>query len=128
MLDIRLFGIRNVPKWMQRPLLRSPAMVVWSFFIGLVLVVGGLAVLAVRTVGLWRQAKQTGNAFAAELASFEERSARTERLLADAERASKDLELALERLRVSRARLDVLRSSLERSVARTRWLRALLPI
>jgi hypothetical protein len=103
-------------------------MVLWSFLAGLVLVLAALTFLVVRTVGLWRQAKQTGHVFAAELASFEERSARTERLLAEAERASKDLELALDRLRVSRARLEVLRSSLERSAARTRWLRALLPV
>jgi hypothetical protein len=111
-------------------LVRSPAMtlVLWSFLAGLALVLAALAFLVVRTIGLWRQTKATGSAFAVELAKFEERSARTERLLAEAERASSDLELALERLRVSRAGLDVLRSSLERSAARTRWLRALLPI
>jgi hypothetical protein len=103
-------------------------MVLWSFLTALMLVAAALVFLVVRVVSLWRQAKRTGRAFAAELASFEERSARTERVLAEAERASTELQAALERLRVSRARLEVLRRSLEQSVGRTRWLRALLPI
>jgi hypothetical protein len=109
-------------------LLRSAAMVLWSFLVGLALVLAALTILVVRAVGLWRQTKRTGRMFASELAAFEERAARTERLLGEAERASRDFELALERLRLSRARLDVLRGSLAHSVARTRWLRALLPI
>jgi hypothetical protein len=102
--------------------------VLWSFLAGLALGLAALAFLVVRVVSFWRQAKRTGRAFGAELASFEERTARTERVLAEAERASAEFEAALERLRVSRARLDVLRRSLEQSAARTRWLRALLPI
>jgi hypothetical protein len=103
-------------------------MVLWSFLAGLAAAVAALAFLVVRGVALWRQAKRTGSALTSELAAFEERSARTERLLEDAGRASRDLELALERLRLSRARLEVLRASLERSAARTRWLRAFLPV
>jgi hypothetical protein len=109
-------------------LLRSAAMVLWSFLVGLALGLAALAFLVTRAIGLWRQTKRAGRMFASELAAFEERAARTERLLGDAERASRDLELALERLRVSRARLDVLRGSLAHSVARTRWLRAFLPV
>jgi hypothetical protein len=127
-----LFPLILDPKHLEvdpgTPLLRSAAMVLWSFLAGLACVVAGLALVVVRAVALWRQAKRAGRAFAVELSSFDERSARTERLLGEAERASKDLEAALERLRVSRARLDVLRGSLERSAARTRWLRAFLPV
>lgn len=104
------------------------AMVLWSFLAGLAAAVAGLALLVVRGVALWRHAKRTGRALTSELSAFEERSARTERLLEEAGRASRDLELALERLRVSRGRLEVLRASLERSAARTRWLRAFLPV
>lgn len=103
-------------------------MVLWSFLAGLAAVLAALGLVVARAVGLWRQVRRTGRAFSSELASFDERSARTEHLLADADRASKDLERALERLRVSRARLEALRSSLERSAARTRWLRAFLPV
>ena len=109
-------------------LLRSAAMVLWSFLVGLALSLAALVFVVARAIGLWRQAKGTGRVFASELAAFEERAARTERILGEAERASRDLELALERLRVSRARLDVLRGSLAHSAARTRWLRALLPV
>ena len=103
-------------------------MVLWSFLVGLAVGLAAFALLVARAVGLWRQTKQTGRMFASELAAFEERAARTERLLGEAERASRDLELALERLRLSRARLDVLRGSLAHSAARTRWLRAFLPV
>jgi hypothetical protein len=103
-------------------------MVLASFLVGLALGLAALALLVARAVSLWRQTKRSGRVFASELAAFEERAARTERLLGDAERASRDLELALERLRVSRARLDVLRGSLAHSAARTRWLRAFLPV
>jgi len=102
--------------------------VLLSFLVGLVLVVAALVLVVVRAVALWRQTKRTGGAFAAELSAFDERSARTERLLAESERSSQELQAALERLRVSRARLDVLRSALERSLERTRWLRAFLPV
>ena len=103
-------------------------MVLWALLASLVVALAALAWCVSRAVSLWRQAKRTGGNFAAELAKFDERSARTERLLADAERGSKELESALARLRASRARLDVLRRSLSQSAARTRWLRALLPI
>jgi hypothetical protein len=99
-----------------------------AFLVGLVLSLAGLLFVIVRGVGLWRQAKRSGSAFAAQAAAFEERSARTEQLLAENERASAELQLALERLRISRARLQVLTQSVERSTARVRWLRAFLPV
>jgi hypothetical protein len=98
-----------------------------AFLIGLVLVVAGLVVVVIRGIELWRQGKRTGGAISKELALFEERSARSERLLAEAERASQDLQAAMERLRLSRARLQVLLGSLEEAQRRTRWLRVFLP-
>lgn len=102
-------------------------MVLAAFLVGLALVLAALAFVVVRGVGLWRAARSTGSRFQDELELFEERSARTERLLAEAERASRDLELALERLRASQARLRVLTSSLARARDRIRWLRAFVP-
>jgi hypothetical protein len=101
--------------------------VLTAFLVGVVLWLAGLFVLVVRGVELWRQAKRTGSAFSTELTLFEERSARTEQLLAEADRASRDLQAAQERLRVSKARLDVLLGSIETARERTRWLRAFLP-
>jgi chromosome segregation ATPase len=98
-----------------------------SFLIGLTLAVVGLFVVTVRGVTLWRQGKRTGGAITSELDRFEERSARTEELLAEAERTSHELQTALERLRISRARLQVLLDSLETAQRRTRWLRVFLP-
>jgi hypothetical protein len=110
-------------------LVRSPvSMVLASFLLGLALVLGATAFAAVRGVGLWRVAKKTGGQFTAELALFEERSARTERLLAEADASSRNLQVALERLRVSQARLQVLRDALQRSQERVRWLRVFLPL
>jgi len=102
-------------------------MVLIAFLAGLALVVAGATVTVVRAVGLWHQAKRTGGGLAAELSSFDDRAARTERLLAEADRASGDLERALERLRVSRARLQVLLGALDRAQGRVRWLRAFVP-
>jgi hypothetical protein len=62
------------------------------------------------------------------MAKFDERSARTERLLSEYEHASERLRVAQERLRVSRARLQVQVGALERAKQRTRWLRAFLPV
>ena len=81
-----------------------------------------------RGVQLWRTARGTGRLFEAELSVFEERTARTERLLAEADASSRNLEAALARLRVSQARLAVLRNEVERAQARVRWLRAFLPL
>ena len=103
-------------------------MVLLAFLAGLALVVIGISVAAIRGFRLWRQLKRTGGRFTAELASFDERAARTERHLAEWERASGDLELALERLRTSRARLQVLLDAVERAKRRTRWVRAFLPV
>lgn len=102
-------------------------MVLFAFLVGLTLALIGGLIAAVRAVRLWRQAKRTGGVFARELGSFEERSAATERHLAQWERASGDLQVALERLRASRARLQVLQSSLAQAQARIRWLRIFLP-
>ena len=103
-------------------------MILTAFLLGLVLSLVGLFVVVVRAVELWRQGKRTGRAFGDELALFEERSERAERLLAEAERANQDLQAALDRLRVSRARLNVLLASLETAQRRTRWLRVFLPV
>jgi hypothetical protein len=62
------------------------------------------------------------------MAKFDERSARTERLLSEYEHASERLHITQERLRVSRARLQVQLDAIERAKKRTRWLRALLPV
>jgi hypothetical protein len=102
-------------------------MVLLAFLIGLAAVVAATAFCVVRGVQLWRQAKRTGGAFSSEVAMFEERSARTERLLNEAERASEDLRAARERLSLGRARLQVQLDAIERAKKRTRWLRAFLP-
>lgn len=103
-------------------------MILTAFLVGLTLSLVGLFVVVVRGVALFRQGKRTGRAITGELARFEERSARSEELLADADRASQDLQAAIERLRISRARLQVLLASLETAQRRTRWLRVFLPI
>ncbi len=102
-------------------------MVLSAFLVGLVLGLVGVFVVVVRGIALWKQGKRTGKAITGELALFEERSARTEQLLADAERAQADLQVATARLRVSRAQLQVLLGSLEEAQRRTRWLRVFLP-
>ena len=103
-------------------------MVLTAFLVGLVLSLVGLFVVVIRGLALWRQAKRTNAAFGDELALFEERSARTEQLLAEADRSSQELQAATERLRVSRAQLSVLTGSLAAAQRRTRWLRAFLPV
>ena len=102
-------------------------MILVAFLIGLALSLVGIVFVAVRGLTLWRQGKRSGRAITSELSLFEERSARTEQLLAEAETSSQELQLALERLRLSRARMQVLLASLERAQRRTRWLRAFLP-
>jgi hypothetical protein len=99
-----------------------------AFLVGLTLTLVGLFVAAIRGFALWRQGKHTGALFTSELELFEERSARTEQLLADADRSSQELQAAAERLRVSRARFEVLLGSLETAQRSTRWLRAFLPV
>jgi hypothetical protein len=103
-------------------------MILSAFLVGVMLAVAATVFISLQGLGLWRQAKRTGGLISAELASFEERAARTERLLVESESASKDLDAALARLRVSRARLDVLLGSLEAAQRRTRWLRVLVPL
>ena len=103
-------------------------MVLLAFLAGLVVALLGAAFALIRGIGLWRQAKRTGGAFARELGSFEERSARTERHLAEWEKSSADLHLALERLRASRARLQVLEDAVAQAQSRVRWLREFLPV
>ena len=102
-------------------------MVLASFLVGLLAVLAGTGYAGVRGFALWRRAKGTGGAITAELALFEERAVRTERLLAEAERSSKALLEAQERLRVSLARLQVLTASLESAQRKTAWLRAFVP-
>ena len=102
-------------------------MVLASFLVGLALSVAAIAFCALRGLRLWRQLKTTGGALGTEVAKFEERSARTERVLAESERSNEELQAALERLRRSRAQLSVLTGSLEQAKARMRWLRAFLP-
>jgi hypothetical protein len=110
-------------------LVRSPAaMVLASFLVALTLALAATAFAVVRGVGLWRAGRATGAKLSAELQLFEERSARTERLLAEADASSRNLQLALERLRVSQARLQVLRDAVQRSQERVRWLRVFLPL
>jgi hypothetical protein len=99
-----------------------------AFLIGLAVALVAIVFAGVRGVGLWRQAKRTSGLISTEIASFEERAARAESLLAEAERSSQDLDAAVARLRVSRARLDVLLGSLETAQRRTRWLRVLVPL
>lgn len=103
-------------------------MLLVAFLAGLLAVLGAAALAVVRGVALWHQAKRTGRALSAELSTFAERSARTERLLAEADASSQELQQALARLRASRARLAVLVRAVERAGARTRWLRAFLPV
>jgi hypothetical protein len=98
-----------------------------AFLVGLAFTFLGVAVALVRGLGLWRQAKRTGATFVQELGSFEERSARTERHLAEWERASGDLQAAAARLRASRARLQVLQDAVAQAQSRVRWLREFLP-
>lgn len=103
-------------------------MVLGALLAGLAAVLAGTLYAVVQGVELWRQAKRSGRTLTDELARFEERAARTERLLGEAESASLRLAAAQERLRVSRARLAVLTGALESAQRRTRWLRAFLPI
>jgi hypothetical protein len=98
-----------------------------AFLVGLVLVVAATVHAVLRGLVLWRQVKSTGRAFSTELARFEERSARTERLLAEADTSSQALVAAQERLRISRARLNILLRAFEDDKRRTRWLRVFVP-
>ena len=98
-----------------------------AFLFALVLVAGATAYAAVQGVSLWRDAKRTGKRLSDEFASFDERAARTERLLAEFERSGQALAEAQERLRISRARLNVLTGSLERDRKRTQWIRDFVP-
>ena len=102
-------------------------MVLLAFIVSLVVALAATVYAVAQGVGLWRQGKATSRTLGAELALFEERSARTELLLSEADESSARLQETLERLRVSRARLAVLTGSLEAAQRRTRWLRAFLP-
>ena len=102
-------------------------MVLVAFLVGAALAIGGGAFAAVRGVRLWRETKRTGGVFARELASLQERSAVTERHLAEWEHSNTALEVALQRLHASRARLQVLQNALAQAQARVRWLRVFLP-
>jgi len=101
--------------------------VLWAFLAALVVVLVALVFAGVRAIALWRQAKRTGRVLSGELASFEERTAQTERHMAVFERSSGELEQALARLRVSQARLRVLVAAVERAQDRVRWIRVFVP-
>ena len=103
-------------------------MVLIALLVGVAAVVAAIVFCVVRGVQLWRQAKRTGGVLGAEVAKFEERSARTERLLDEAESANERLQAARERLSADRARLQVLLEAVQRAKKRTRWLRAFLPV
>jgi hypothetical protein len=103
------------------------SVVLASFLVGLVAVTAATVYCVVRGLQLRKQAKATSGVLGPEVAKFEARSARTERLLAENERSSKELQAALARLQVSRARLQVLLDAIDQASARTRWLRAFLP-
>ncbi len=102
-------------------------MILVALLAGLGLFVVGMTVAVVRGVGLWRHTRRTGGAFVAELSTFEEKTARAERHLAEWERSNADLQRALAGLRNSRAHLQVLLGSVERAQARVRWLRVFAP-
>jgi hypothetical protein len=102
-------------------------MVLLAFLSALALVLVALTVCVIRGLRFWRQVKRMGRAFSAEMALFDERSARTERLLANSGQASEELEAALARLRSSRARVQVLLDSVARAKKRVGWLRAFFP-
>jgi hypothetical protein len=103
-------------------------MVLVAFLVGLACALAAIVFVSVQGVRLWRQAKRSGGSISAELASFEERAAHTERLFGEAERSSKDLDDAVARLRVSRAQLNVLLGSVESAKRRTRWLGMFAPL
>ena len=105
----------------------AAGLILFSFLASLALVAAATAYVVVRGLSLWRQVKGTGSEFEAELALFDERAARTERLLAEADRSAQALQAAQERLQISRARLQVLLGSIEDARRRTRWLRLFLP-
>ena len=103
-------------------------MVLLVFLVSLGIVLVAAIVCAVRGVRFWRQFKRTSRTFSTEVALFDERSARTERLLADSGRTSEELEAALARLRASRAHMQVLLDSVARAKKRIGWLRAFFPV
>jgi chromosome segregation ATPase len=101
--------------------------VLGAFLLGLAFTLAATVFATIRAVELWRRTRRTGGVLARELASFEERTARTERHLSEWEGASARLEASLERLRVSQARLRIQLDAIERAQARVRWLRVFLP-
>ena len=108
-------------------LVRSPPVVLTAFLVAVALTLAATAVLAVRTLRLYRQAKRTGRALAPPLAAFEEKVGEIDRHLDAFETSSRELERAQAQLARSRARLQVLLDEVERSRRRVRWLRVFLP-
>jgi septal ring factor EnvC (AmiA/AmiB activator) len=102
-------------------------MVLGAFLFALVVSVAALVLAVVRGFRLWRQTKRTTSTLTTELAAFEEKTARTERHLAEWESSNGELQAALARLRASRARLQVLQDAVEQAQARVRWLRVFVP-
>ena len=102
-------------------------MILGAFLFALVVSVAALVLAVVRGLRLWRQTKRTTSVLTTELASFEEKTARTEHHLAEWDSSNHELQAALARLRASRARLQVLQDALEQAQARVRWLRVFVP-
>ena len=103
-------------------------MVLVAFLVGLAAALIGIVFVAVRGLELWRHGKRSGGAITSELARFEERSARTEQLLAEAEQSNQRAAGCDSNDSASRARSS--RCCSRRSSGaqrRTRWLRAFLP-
>ena len=104
-------------------------MILAAFLVGLALVLVAPVHRVVRGLELLA-AGEGARAARSATSSRCSRSARRERssLLAEAETREPGLRQRLERLRVSRAQLDVLLGASRRAQARTRWLRAFLPV
>ena len=102
-------------------------MVLGAFLAGLAAVLAATVFAVVRGIALWRQTRRTGGILGRELASFEERSALTERHLAEWEHSSHELEQSVERFRRSRAQLRILLDAIERARERVRWLSVFVP-
>ena len=102
-------------------------MVLGAFLAGLAAVLAATVFAVVRGIALWRQTRRTGGILGRELASFEERSALTERHLAEWEHSSRELELSVARFRSSQAQLHILLDAVERARERVRWLSVFVP-
>jgi hypothetical protein len=98
---------------------------IWIAVLVLVLcVAGGIALVVVRGIALWRQFKRTGRTLGSELSRISSASAEIEGQLQRAADATERLRAAQERLAVSRAKLDVQRAALaeaQAQISRILW-------